>query len=224
MGISNDFMGLCIACWLNWSRIISVIGIRSSPRRVCVSDFRTGNRTVYAIFLDVRPRGPNSSRPGLWTPPAGQASVSPDEFVEKHLTTLRDAYELTREHLGSNASRRKRHYDLRTRPQEYSVGSWVWVYVPRRKGGRYQKWRSLYQGPFRIDRQFGPVNYLICWNDRSRPWTVHVDKLKPCHQPTDATPAHLAAPNHGLNPGNSDPMTAGRHRRNVRPPVRFRDD
>ena len=158
-------------------------------------------------------------------PPDFDRSSEPSEFVMRQRDALHEAYELTRLHLGLAARRRKRHYDLRTRPQEYSVGSWVWVYVPRRKGGRYQKWRSLYQGPFRVDKQLGPVNYLVRRNDRSRPWTVHVDKLKPCHQPTDTDePPQQAEPNPGLNPANSEPTTAGRPRRNVRPPARFRDN
>jgi len=158
-------------------------------------------------------------------PPAEEASVTIDEFVEKQRTTLREAYELTREHLRSNARRRKRHYDLRTRPQEYSIGSWVWVYVPRRRGGRYQKWRSLYQGPFRIDKQLGPVNYLVRRNERSRPWTVHVDKLKPCFQPPNQSePTQHTVPFLDSTPDFQNPISTGRPRRHVRPPARFRDD
>jgi len=34
-------------------------------------------------------------------------------------------------------------------------------------------------------RQLGPVTYELRRNERSRPWMVHVDRLKPCHQPDD---------------------------------------
>jgi len=61
------------------------------------------------------------------------------EFVAQRRDALQAAFETTRRHLGSAATRRKRQYDLRTRPQEFPVDSWVWVYVPRRKQGRYQK-------------------------------------------------------------------------------------
>jgi len=46
-----------------------------------------------------------------------------DDFVATQQETLREAYELTREHLGKAANRRKTQYDLRARPQQFPVGS-----------------------------------------------------------------------------------------------------
>jgi len=45
--------------------------------------------------------------------------------------------------------------------------------------GRYQKWRSLHQGPFQIAEQLRPVTYRIRRDNRSQTYIVHVDKLKP---------------------------------------------
>jgi len=72
-------------------------------------------------------------------------------------------------------------YDLRTRAQKFPLGSWVRVYVPRRKADHYQKWQNSYQGPFLVIRQLGPVNYEVQRSLQSKPWIVHVDKLKACH-------------------------------------------
>ena len=179
--------------------------------------------TPYFLMYGREARIPADLIYGL--PPAENVSVSTDEFVEAQRTTLRQAYELTREHLGLSARRRKRQYDLRTRPQEYPVGSWVWVYVPRRKGGRYQKWRSLYQGPFYVVKQLGPVNYLVRRNDRARPWVVHVDKLKQCYGAPDPSQntEHLA-PTADVTPDPQSPRIAARPRRRIRPPARFRDN
>ena len=105
------------------------------------------------------------------------------EFVAQRRDALQAAFETTRRHLGSAATRRKRQYDLRTRPQEFPVDSWVWVYVPRRKQGRYQKWRGPYQGPLLVTKRLGPVNYVVQRTPKTRPWIVHVDKLKPCIGP-----------------------------------------
>jgi len=55
------------------------------------------------------------------------------------------------------------------------------VYVPRRRYGRYPKWQNYYQGPFLVTRQLGSVNYEIQRTPQSKPWIVHVDKLKACH-------------------------------------------
>jgi len=144
------------------------------------------------------------------------------KFVKRQLSTLRQAYELTREHLGHAAHRRKHHYDLRTRSHKYPVGSWVWVYVPRRRTGQYQKWRSLYEGPFQVEKHLGPVNYLVRRGTKSRPWIVHVDKLKPCHQ--DHQDLGITARVDTDTPTDSeDPPDTRRPRRNMRLPVRFRD-
>ena len=89
----------------------------------------------------------------------------------------------SRWNLGQVAERCKDRYDLCARPATFPVGSWIWCWVPRTMSGRYQKWRSLYQGPFK--GQLGPVTYEIQRNKCARCWTVHVDKLKPCHDPEE---------------------------------------
>jgi len=52
---------------------------------------------------------------------------------------------MVRQHLRLAAQRRKRQYDLRSKPCEFPVGSWVWVFVPRKTTGRYVKLESHYQ-------------------------------------------------------------------------------
>lgn len=157
-------------------------------------------------------------------PPDTGSSTKLSDFVQDHQDTFRQAYQLTRQHLGLAAHRRRRQYDLRTRPQEFQVGSWVWVFVPRKRVGRYPKWQSFYQGPYQVQKQLGPVNYVVQRNQRSRPWTVHVDKLKPCHhtepdQPP-VPPSNVAAPMDRTGPSSPE----SRPRRTIRPPVRFREN
>jgi len=123
----------------------------------------------------------------VYGPPDTEESPE-DDFVATQQATLRDAFELAREHLGKAASRRKRQYDLRQRPQPFTVGTRVWCLLPRLHQGRYRKWQSMYEGPFVVTRTLGPVTYEIRKSPKSRPWTVHVDKLKPCAVP-DPPPA-----------------------------------
>jgi len=114
---------------------------------------------------------------------AAQAG-SCDEFVDEKIQTMRKAYALAREHLGCRAERAKRGYDMRVRPARYSVGNWVYYYCPRRYVGRSPKWQRLYSGPFLVVGVLGPVNVRIQASKRSKPFIVHIDKLKRCLGPT----------------------------------------
>jgi len=155
------------------------------------------------------------------SPPADETPATLAESVQKQQVALRQAYELTRQHLGLAARRRKRDYDLRTRTTDYSDGSRVWVLVPRRRVGRYPKWQSFYQGPFLVLKRLGPVNYLVQRSAHSRPWTVHVDKLKPCvSDREDRLAPDSTAPEEPPTPPRT---TTARPQRRVRPPARFRD-
>jgi len=188
--------------------------------------------TPYYLMYGREARIPADLVYGL--PPADDPPPDLSEYVEQQRTRFHQAYELTRQHLGLAAKRRKRDYDLRTRPQQYSVGSWVWVYVPRRRTGRYPKWQSFYQGPFLVLKQLGPVNYLVQRGPRSRPWTVHVDKLKTCHNPgqdswldrgddpvSDGNDPVASDPQYPTPPA---PVTDTRPRRRIQRPARYRQN
>jgi len=139
-------------------------------------------------------------------------------FVEQLQSRLRDAYHLVRQSLNRCAVRRQVTYNLKTKPTAYAVGSWVWCLVPRRRQHRYQKWSSLYQGPFRVTRIIGPVNVEIQRSTRTRPFIVHIDKLKLCH--------NHEAPKDNDNPTQpecSPSRNDDRPRRTIRRPSRFSD-
>lgn len=101
-----------------------------------------------------------------------------EEFVEKIRDNMEGAYELARKQLHVAAERRKACYDVRVKKVEFNVGDWVWYYYPRRYQGRSPKWQKLYTGPYRITRVIQPVNYVLQKSARSKPFVVHVDKLK----------------------------------------------
>ena len=144
-----------------------------------------------------------------------------NDFVVRQQENLCEAYTLVREHLAQAARRRKKRYDLRTLPRKFPVGTKVWCYVPRRYKGRYQKWRSLYQGPFEVIEQLGPVTYRIRRDIRSRPWVVHVDKLKPCFADTEpVTPASDVSPSDEDRP---DDDVVSRPKRRTQRPARYRE-
>ena len=94
----------------------------------------------------------------VYGPPPSTEEEEPavNEFVERQLSTLHQAYELTREHLGHAARRRKHHYDLRTRSHKYPVGSWVWVYVPAVGLADIRNGAACTRAPFRSKNTSAP--------------------------------------------------------------------
>ena len=119
-------------------------------------------------------------------PAEGQAFDSYDLFVSDQQDRLRGAFALAREALGRATARNKKTYNLRSRPQEFGVGTWVWVYNPRRYTGRCPKWQRLYTGPYLVVQRLGMVNLVVQKSRRSKRFVTHVDKLKRC---LSATPA-----------------------------------
>ena len=63
-------------------------------------------------------------------PDSEQAPASYSEFVNDQQSRLRESCHLTHTALQHHAQRRKKAYDLRTKPNSYPVGSWVWCLDP----------------------------------------------------------------------------------------------
>src|SRR5206468_6962718 len=55
-------------------------------------------------------------------PEEAEASLSYDDYADRKIQVMRDAYALVREHLGAAARRMKKRYDMRVRPNTYEVG------------------------------------------------------------------------------------------------------
>ena len=61
----------------------------------------------------------------------------------------------------------------------YSVGDWVYYFNPRKFRGRQDKWERKYTGPFLVIRVPSSVTVRLQKNPKSRPFKVHIDKVKP---------------------------------------------
>ena len=149
---------------------------------------------------------------------------------------MEGAYRQVREHLRVSAERRKRRYDLKVRPARFAPGDRVWYFTPRRYQGRSPKWMRMFTGPFTVVEQIGLVNFRIKKSRQSRPFVVHVDKLRHCYpegldsaEEIDATDDREAMPSVGLSTTSrndasapSGPATTTeRPRRATRPPLRY---
>jgi len=73
----------------------------------------------------------------------GSLDETPNESDDGNVETVRDrmiaVFEETRIALRKAAERNKRYYDIRVRPNEYKVGSWVYYYNPRKFKRRQDK-------------------------------------------------------------------------------------
>lgn len=76
--------------------------------------------------------------------PPGQEDGNDTDYVGTMRRLLQDAYALVRQNLAVAANRRKKRYDMNVRAKDFQVGDEIWVFVPRRRRGRYPKWEKFY--------------------------------------------------------------------------------
>lgn len=100
------------------------------------------------------------------------------DFVEQLQDRLREAYTAVNRHLGTSTQRAKRRYDAKLRSIILEPGSYAWYYCPRRRQGKYQKWRRLCTA-CRVERRLNDVTYCIQLSPRAKPFIAHVDRLRP---------------------------------------------
>jgi len=140
------------------------------------------------------------------------------DFAQKLEETLESAYRLVREQLRTAAERQKHSYDLRIRPVAFNDGARVLYYTPRRYRGKSPKWQRMYTGPFVVVKRCGLVNYLIQKKPGSRPFVVHVDKLRRFYdgdQPEPGSALSLAPSEVILRPSHA--LSGVRHQSAERP-------
>ena len=107
-----------------------------------------------------------------------------DEFVQQTQERMVDAYNIARQHLHAFTERRKNTYDIRVRHCEVKVGDWVWYWYPRRYTAKSIKWQKSYIGPYLVIRKIEPANFVLQRSQKSKPFVVHVDKVKKCYATT----------------------------------------
>jgi len=110
-----------------------------------------------------------------------QRSQTTDQFVRNMQEQIESCYEIARTHLRAAAERRKATYDIKVRKSDLKTGDWVWYFYPRRYKSRSPKWQKHFVGPYLVVRQIEPVNLVLQKSERSKPFVVHVDKVKRCY-------------------------------------------
>jgi transposase InsO family protein len=102
-----------------------------------------------------------------------------DNFVNDRAERVADDFRSVRERLGRLAQVRVDKYVIKKNVPPLKVGQKVWYFCPRRRPTRSPKWQNFYTGPFKVVRIIDPHVIVISRSNRSRPITVHRDKLKP---------------------------------------------
>ena len=160
---------------------------------------------------------------------------STSDYATSLINKLHDAFCFVRQNLETAANRRKTQYDLRVRPMEYPIGTWVYHYVPRRRSGKNRKWQKYYEGPYLVVKNIGPVNVQLQRSARSGPFVTHIDKLKRCYREdlrswltnsVEPSPPNVPAFNDTTQSTQNVEIANKneRPRRTIRRPVRFRTD
>lgn len=99
------------------------------------------------------------------------------DYVEDLKEKFTDAYANVRENLKTAAKRRKDKYDLKVHQKKFRIGDEVWIFIPRRRRGRYPKWQKYYEGPYIVLGQTGRLNYRVQKKPRGRIFVTHLDKM-----------------------------------------------
>ena len=148
--------------------------------------------TPNRLFLGHEVRMPIDLVMGL-PPEEFVKGMSPHEYLSKLQHDAAEAYQLARRKLRASAERRKKSYDVKVKTEQFKTGDWVYYHYPRRYQSRSAKWQKSYIGPFLIVRVIEPVNCVLQKSAKSKPFVVHVDKLKICYGPTPTV--WVSAPN-----------------------------
>ena len=108
-----------------------------------------------------------------------EAEKKSDESVVSHILSIRENIqkmsEIAQENLSSAQNVQKRWYDRTARKRSFAPGDQVLIFLPTTSNKLMAKW----QGPYRIVKQIGDVDYLVCMHDRRKKNRVfHVNMLQ----------------------------------------------
>jgi len=110
--------------------------------------------------------------------PDANNTVKYCEYVDEVECRMWQVFEIVREHLGRQADRIKRYYNVGVKPKTFAVNDLVLYYYPRKYTGRSPKWSRVYSGICRLKKNINDAVYIIRKIPNSSTLVVNVDKLK----------------------------------------------
>ena len=109
-------------------------------------------------------------------PSESQNYACPVEYVEWVRNSMEKCFKFAQSSLEKAASRQKKYYDRGLRPRSYEVGDFIWrLYPPNYGVSLLGDWI----GPYKVTAKFSSVTYEIQRTPHSKPFSVHVDHMKP---------------------------------------------
>ena len=138
------------------------------------------NTTKDSPFFMLHDRGPRLPCDVGLMPPT-ELGGGLKEYLGRLVTQLQLAKSIASENNAKvqfQSEARKPHTDI-----DYAIGTKVWLYIAQGIKGLTQKLLFKWHGPYRIVQQTGPVNYKLEIAGQKVPRVVHVNRLKPYHDP-----------------------------------------
>ena len=112
-------------------------------------------------------------------PPEDQRIPRSYDVMERYADIMRADFKTVRDNMKCAAQIRQDRYDTMVKQSPLQMGQRVWYYCPRRRANLSPEWQSYYSGPFQVIRIIDPHVMVIARSKKSKPITVHRDKLKP---------------------------------------------
>jgi hypothetical protein len=109
------------------------------------------------------------------------------QYRSELIQTLRNTYQLVREHSLIQKISQKNKYDKHTIQRQFYVGDLVWIQIPTPQIGNKtisQKLRPKYQGPCRLIEQLSSSTFIATrLSDNVNLGATNVDRIKPYYEP-----------------------------------------
>jgi len=101
-----------------------------------------------------------------------------DEYMLQAMERLQEATQFVRNYTGKQMQRMKKYYDASVKPKQFKENEEVLLFDPRKKRGQFAKWSVTWKGPFVVKRRLNDCNYVLQKSAKSRPFVVHVDRMR----------------------------------------------
>ena len=119
-----------------------------------------------------------------------------DEYALQAMERLQEAVQFVRNYTGRQIQHMKQNYDASVRPKQFEENDEVLLFDPRKKRGQFTKWSVTWIGPFRVKKRLNSCNYVLQKSAKSRPFVVHVDRMRPyLHELDDSDASKLPLSN-----------------------------
>jgi len=110
----------------------------------------------------------------LVSTPMPEPVSNADEYALQAMERLQEAAQFVRNYTGRQIQRMKQTYDASVKPKQFEENEEVLLFDPHKKRGQFTKW----VGPIIVKKRLNSCNYVLQKSAKSRPFVVHVDRMR----------------------------------------------